>query len=160
VRLAENGSVRDEVLGGMATYVCRPGTADRKWILVDAEGQTLGRLSTFIARAIMGKHRPTYTPFADTGDFVVVINAAKVRLTGRKLDRKIYRWHTGYPGGLKEIAAGRVLKEKPTRLIEWSVRGMLPKGSLGRRLGMKLKVYAGAEHPHQAQKPERVAVPA
>ncbi|MBI4169876.1 MAG: 50S ribosomal protein L13 [Acidobacteria bacterium] len=144
----------------MATYVCRPGTADRKWILVDAEGQTLGRLSTFIARAIMGKHRPTYTPFADSGDFVVVINAAKVRLTGRKLDRKIYRWHTGYPGGLKEIAAGRVLKEKPTRLIEWSVRGMLPKGSLGRRLGMKLKVYAGAEHPHQAQKPERVAVPA
>jgi large subunit ribosomal protein L13 len=160
VQLAENGLVRLEAPSGMGTYVCKPGTADRKWILVDAEGQTLGRLSTFVARAIMGKHRPTYTPFADTGDFVVVINAAKVRLTGRKLDRKFYRWHTGYPGGLKEIAAGRVLKEKPGRLIEWSVRGMLPKGSLGRRLGMKLKVYAGADHPHQAQKPEKVAVPA
>ena len=145
---------------GMRTYVCNPGTADRKWIVVDAEGKTLGRLSTFIARAIMGKHRPTYTPFADTGDFVVVINAEKVRLTGRKLDQKLYRWHTGYPGGLKEIAAGRVLKEKPERVIEWSVRGMLPKGSLGRRLGMKLKVYAGPDHPHQAQKPEKVAVPA
>lgn len=144
----------------MGTYVCRPGTADRKWILVDADGQTLGRLSTFVARAIMGKHRPTYTPFADTGDFVVVINAGKVRLTGRKLDQKFYRWHTGYPGGLKEIAAGRVIKEKPERVIEWSVRGMLPKGSLGRRLGMKLKVYAGPDHPHQAQKPEKVAVPA
>ncbi len=143
----------------MATYVCKPGKADRKWIVVDAEGQTLGRLSTFVARALMGKHRPTYTPFADTGDFVVVVNAEKVRLTGRKLDKKFYRWHTGYPGGLKEIAAGRMLKEKPTRVIEWSVRGMLPKGRLGRRLGLKLKVYSGPAHPHQAQQPQPEALP-
>ena len=144
----------------MSTYVCKQAEADRRWVVVDAEGQTLGRLSTFVARMLMGKHRPQYTPFADTGDFVVVVNAEKVRLTGRKLEKKMYRWHTGYPGGLKEVAAGKVLRSRPTRVIEWSVKGMLPKGSLGRRLGMKLKVYAGAEHPHQAQKPEKVAVPA
>lgn len=144
----------------MDTYVCRPGTADRKWILVDAEGQTLGRLSTFVARAIMGKHRPTYTPFADTGDFVVVVNAEKVRLTGAKLDQKMYRRYTGYPGGLRAESARRVLKEKPARVIETAVKGMLPKGRLGRRLGTKLKVYAGPDHPHQAQKPEKVNLPA
>jgi large subunit ribosomal protein L13 len=143
----------------MATYVCKPGKADRRWIVVDAEGQTLGRLSTFVARALMGKHRPSYTPFADTGDFVVVVNAEKVRLTGRKIDKKFYRWHTGYPGGLKEMTAGRVLKEKPTRVIEWSVRGMLPKGRLGRRLGLKLKVYTGPVHPHAAQRPEPRTLP-
>ena len=142
----------------MGTYVCKAGEAERKWILVDAEGQTLGRLSTFVARALMGKHRPGYTPFLDTGDFVVVINAGKVRLTGRKLEKKLYRWHTGYPGGLKEISAGRLLKQHPTRLVEWSVKGMLPKGSLGRRYGMKLKAYAGPDHPHQAQRPEKVAL--
>jgi large subunit ribosomal protein L13 len=144
----------------MSTYVCKPDAAPRKWILVDAEGQTLGRLSTFVARAILGKHRPEYTPHADTGDFVVVINAERVRLTGRKLDQKMYRWHTGYPGGLKQVPAGRMLKEKPARVIEWAVFGMLPKGRLGRRLGTKLKVYAGPDHPHQAQKPEKVAIPA
>ena len=108
---------------------------------------------------LMGKHRPTYTPHADTGDFVVIINAGKVRLTGRKAEKKFYRWHTGYPGGLKEVAAGRMLKDKPTRVVEWSVKGMLPKGSLGRRLGMKLKVYAGPDHPHQAQRPEPIQIP-
>jgi len=144
----------------MGTYVCKQAEADRRWVLVDAEGQTLGRLSTAVARFLMGKHRPTYTPFADTGDFVVVINAEKVRLTGRKAEKKLYRWHTGYPGGLKTIAAGRMLEQRPTRVIEWSVKGMLPKGSLGRRLGMKLKVYAGAKHPHQAQKPETIALSA
>ncbi len=144
----------------MRTYVCKQAEAERKWVLVDAEGQSLGRLSTAVARMLMGKHRPTYTPFADTGDFVVVVNADKVRLTGRKADKKIYRWHTGYPGGLKQVAAGRMLKERPTRVVEWSVKGMLPKGSLGRRLGMKLKVYAGPEHPHEAQKPEKVGLPA
>ena len=144
----------------MSTYVCKPDEASRKWILVDAEGQTLGRLSTFIARAIQGKHRPEYTPFADTGDFVVVVNAGKVHLTGRKLDQKMYRWHTGYPGGLKQVPAGRMLKEKPARVIAWAVRGMLPKGRLRRRLGNTLKVYAGPDHPHQAQKPEKVTVPA
>jgi large subunit ribosomal protein L13 len=152
--------VGGEMREPMSTYVCNPGEAERKWMLVDAEGQTLGRLSTFVAKMLMGKHRPIYTPFADTGDFVIVVNAAKVRLTGRKHEQKFYRWHTGYPGGLKEIAAGKVLKTKPTRVIEWSVKGMLPKGSLGRRQGMKLKVYAGPEHPHQAQKPEKISIPA
>ncbi len=144
----------------MGTYVCKQAEADRKWVLVDAEGQALGRLSTVVARMLMGKHRPTYTPFADTGDFVVVVNAEKVRLTGRKAEKKFYRWHTGYPGGLKQVAAGRMLKQRPTRVIEWSVKGMLPKGSLGRRLGMKLKVYAGPKHPHQAQNPEKIALSA
>ena len=144
----------------MSTYVCKPKDAQRKWLLVDADGQTLGRLSTFVATVLMGKHRPTYTPFIDTGDFVVVINAEKVRLTGKKLETKMYRWHTGFPGGLKEVPAGRMLKSHPERLIEWSVKGMLPKGSLGRRLGTKLKAYRGADHPHAAQKPEKVEVPA
>ena len=144
----------------MGTYVCKQEEADRKWVVVDAAGQTLGRLSTHVARLLMGKHRPTYTPHADAGDFVVVVNAEKVRLTGRKLDQKMYRWHTGYPGGLKEVTASRMLKEKPIRVIEWSVKGMLPKGSLGRRLGMKLKVYAGPTHPHQAQRPEPIQIPA
>ena len=112
----------------MSTYVCNPKQAPRKWILVDADGQTLGRLSTFVARALMGKHRPAYTPSVDTGDFVVVINAEKVRLTGRKTENKMYRWHTGYPGGLKQVPAGRMLKSHPERLIEWSVKGRLPKG--------------------------------
>jgi len=144
----------------VSTYVCKPKDARRKWLLVDADGQTLGRLSTFVATVLMGKHRPTYTPFIDTGDFVVVINAEKVRLTGKKLENKMYRWHTGFPGGLKEVPAGRMLKSHPERLIEWSVKGMLPKGSLGRRLGTKLKAYRGADHPHAAQKPEKVEVPA
>ena len=144
----------------MGTYVCRPADAERKWILVDAEGQTLGRLSTFVARALMGKHRPRYTPFLDTGDFVVVINADKVRLTGRKRDTKVYHWHTGYPGGIRNVPAGRLLKSRPDRVIEWSVRGMLPKGSLGRRLATKLKVYSGPDHPHAAQRPEKATLPA
>lgn len=144
----------------MSTYVCKPKDAPRKWILVDAEGKTLGRLSTFVARVLMGKHRPIYTPNTDTGDFVVVINSEKVRLTGNKLEDKMYRWHTGYPGGLKEVPAGRMLKEHPERLIEWSVKGMLPKGSLGRKLGTKLKAYRGVDHPHAAQKPEKVEVKA
>ena len=144
----------------MSTYVCKQKDADRRWVLVDAAGQTLGRLSTHIARMLMGKHRPTWTPHADTGDFVVVINAEKVRLTGRKHEQKFYRQYTGYPGGLKSVAAGRLLKVRPTRVIEYSVKGMLPKGSLGRRLGMKLKVYPGPQHPHQAQKPGTISVPA
>jgi len=144
----------------VATYVCKPNEAQRKWLLVDAEGQTLGRLSTFVAKVLMGKHRPTYTPFIDTGDFVIVVNAEKVRLTGRKMDNKFYRWHTGYPGGLKQVPASRMIARNPERLIEWSVKGMLPKGRLGRQLGTKLKAYRGPEHPHQAQQPEKVEVPA
>src|SRR5437899_3295660 len=143
----------------MGTYVCKPADASREWVVVDAERQALGRLSTHVARLLMGKHRPAYTPFVDTGDFVVVINAAKIRLTGRKAETKFYRWHTGYPGGLKEIAAGRVRTETPTRLIEWSVKGMLPKTRLGRRQGMKLKVYPGPEHPHQARRPVQATIP-
>jgi large subunit ribosomal protein L13 len=144
----------------VSTYVCRPKDIQRKWILVDAEGKTLGRLSTFVAKALMGKHRPGYEPFLDTGDFVIVVNAEKVRLTGRKIEGKMYRWHTGYPGGLKQVPAGRMLREHPERLIEWSVKGMLPKGPLGRRLGTKLKAYRGPEHPHAAQQPEKVDIKA
>jgi len=124
--------------------------------VVDAEGQTLGRLSTYVATRLMGKHRPTWSPAVDTGDFVVVVNAEKVRLTGRKLEGKVYRWHTGYPGGLKQVTAGKLLKERPARVLEMAIHGMLPKNRLGRKLRTKLKVYAGPDHPHQAQKPEPV----
>ena len=140
----------------MRTYVPTRETAEHRWLVVDAEGQTLGRLSTYVATRLMGKHRPTWSPAVDTGDFVVVVNAEKVRLTGRKLEGKVYRWHTGYPGGLKQVTAGKLLKEKPTRLLELAIHGMLPKNRLGRKLRTKLKVYAGPDHPHQAQKPEPV----
>ncbi|MEE9291696.1 MAG: 50S ribosomal protein L13 [Acidobacteriota bacterium] len=144
----------------MPTTFAKASTVNRKWLLVDADGATLGRLSTWVARALMGKHRPEYTPYLDTGDFVVVVNASKVRMTGRKLEQKKYRWHTGYPGGLKEVEAARMLQEHPDRIIESSVRGMLPKGPLGKSLGKKLKVYAGPEHPHEAQQPEKITIPA
>ena len=144
----------------MKTTFAKASTVNRKWLLVDADGAILGRLSTFVARALMGKHRPEYTPSLDTGDFVVVVNASKVRMTGRKLEQKLYRWHTGYPGGLKEVQAARMMQEHPDRIIERSVRGMLPKGPLGKSLGKKLKVYAGPEHPHEAQQPEKTAIPA
>ncbi len=144
----------------MPTTFAKASTVNRKWLLVDADGATLGRLSTWVARALMGKHRPEYTPYLDTGDFVVVVNASKVRMTGRKLEQKKYRWHTGYPGGLKEVEAFRMLQEHPDRIIERSVRGMLPKGPLGKSLGKKLKVYAGPEHPHEAQQPEKITIPA
>jgi large subunit ribosomal protein L13 len=144
----------------MRTYVPRKEDAQHRWLLVDADGLTLGRLSTFVATRLLGKHRPQWSPAVDTGDFVVVVNAEKVKLTGRKLERKIYRWHTGYPGGLRQVAAGKLLKEKPTRVVEMAVHGMLPKNRLGRKMRMKLKVYAGPEHPHQAQKPEPVKISA
>jgi len=144
----------------MRTYVPTKENAERRWLLVDAEGLTLGRLSTFVATRILGKHRPQWSPAVDTGDFVVVVNAEKVKLTGRKLETKVYRWHTGYPGGLRQVAAGKLLKERPTRVVEMAVHGMLPKNRLGRRMRMKLKVYAGPEHPHQAQKPEPVKISA
>ena len=127
---------------------------------MEAEGGTLGRLSTFVATRLMGKHRPTWSPSVDTGDFVVVVNAEKVKLTGRKSDRKIYRWHTGYPGGLKQISAGKLLKEKPTRVLELAIHGMLPKNRLGRKVRHKLKVYAGPEHPHLAQQPRKIKISA
>lgn len=127
---------------------------ERRWYVVDAEGQVLGRLATRIARVLRGKHKPTFTPFLDCGDHVVVVNADKIVLTGEKWNDKWYRRHSGYPGGLKEIRARRLLREHPTRLVESAVRGMLPKTSLGRQMGSKLRVYAGPEHPHAAQQPE------
>jgi len=140
----------------MRTYVPTREKAEHRWLVVDAEGQTLGRLSTYVATRLMGKHRPTWSPAVDTGDFVVVVNAEKIRLTGRKLEGKIYRHHTGYPGGLRQVTAGKLLKERPARVLELAIHGMLPKNRLGRKLRTKLKVYAGPEHPHQAQKPEPV----
>ncbi|SFM39062.1 50S ribosomal protein L13 [Thermodesulforhabdus norvegica] len=128
----------------------------RKWILVDAEGQVLGRLASKIAARLRGKHLPDFTPHVDLGDFVVVINAEKVRLTGRKWDRKIYYRHSGYIGGLKATTAKKMREEHPERLIYYAVKGMLPKNRLGRKLLKKLKVYAGPEHPHEAQQPEPV----
>jgi len=139
----------------MATYIPAAGDITRKWHLVDAEGQTLGRLSTMVARILMGKHRPDYTPNIDTGDFVVVVNAEKVKLTGNKREQKTYRHHTGWTGHVKSITADKVLAgPHAERVLEGAVRGMLPKNSLGRQMFRKLKVYTGAEHPHAAQKPE------
>ena len=130
----------------------------RRWMVIDAEGRALGRVATRAAAILAGKHRPDYTPHEDTGDFVVVINAAKVKLTGKKLEEKVYYRHTEYPGGIRTTTAGKILEsKKPQRLVEIAVRGMLPKNRLGRRLFTKLKVYAGAEHPHSAQQPQAVA---
>lgn len=138
----------------MATVMPREDAIDRKWFLVDAEGKVLGRLATRVAHVLRGKHKPTFAPHLDVGDHVVVINAGKVHLTGRKLTSKVYRWHSGYIGGLREVTAERMLKSHPERVVEWAVQGMLPKGRLGRAMARKLKVYKGAEHPHAAQKPE------
>ncbi len=127
---------------------------ERKWFVVDAEGQVLGRLATRVATILRGKHKPGFVPHLDVGDHVVVVNAEKVHLTGRKLRDKVYRWHTGYIGNLREVSAGTMLKTHPERVIEWAVQGMLPKNRLGRAMAKKLKVYRGAAHPHQAQRPE------
>jgi len=127
---------------------------DRKWFLLDAQDQVLGRLATRVATILRGKHKVVFAPHLDVGDHVVVINAGKVHLTGRKMTDKVYRWHTGYIGGLREVTAERMLRTHPERVIEWAVQGMLPKGRLGRAMFKKLKVYRGAEHPHAAQKPE------
>jgi large subunit ribosomal protein L13 len=132
----------------------------RQWHVINADGLTVGRLASEVARILMGKHKPTYTPFLDTGDHVIVINASKVIFKGDKLDAKFYRRHTGFPGGLKEISARDLLAKNPTRLLELAIRGMLPKTKLGRAMGSKLKVYAGAEHPHGAQKPAPLQVAA
>ncbi len=136
------------------TYVAKPGEVERKWYVVDATDQTLGRLATQIATILRGKHKPEYTPHEDVGDFVVVVNAEKVHVTGRKLEQKKYYRHTGYPGGIREISLGRQLQLHPERVIEHAVKGMLPRGPLGRRQLRKLRVYEGAEHPHEAQQPE------
>ena len=131
---------------------------ERRWFVVDAEGKVLGRIATEVARILRGKHKPIFTPFLDCGDHVIVVNAEKIVLTGEKWNDKWYRRHTGYPGGLKEIRARRLLREHPTRLLELAVRGMLPKTSLGRQMGTKLRVYAGPEHPHEAQQPQPLSL--
>jgi large subunit ribosomal protein L13 len=127
---------------------------ERKWFVVDAEGQVLGRLATRVATILRGKHKPSYSPHLDAGDHVIVVNAEKVHLTGRKLRDKVYRWHTGYIGALREVSAETMRRTHPERMIEWAVQGMLPKNRLGRAMARKLKVYRGATHPHQAQCPE------
>lgn len=138
----------------MRTYMAKPNEIPRKWYVVDAAGQTLGRLASEVASIIRGKYKPQFTPHVDTGDFVVVINADKIQLTGDKWQQKKYYRHSGYPGGLKTTSAQQMLNTKPERLIELAVYGMLPKNRLGERLKSKLKVYAGSEHPHAAQNPE------
>jgi large subunit ribosomal protein L13 len=130
----------------------------RRWHLIDADGRVLGRIATHAARVLQGKHKPTYTPFIDTGDHVIVINAAKVKLTGRKEDQKLYRQHSGYEGGLREERARLVRQRKPVKLVEDAVRGMLPKTKLGDAMYRKLKVYAGPDHRHSAQKPTKLEV--
>jgi len=142
----------------MRTYFPKKGEIEPRWFIIDAEGQILGRLSTQIASILSGKSKPTYTPFLDTGDHVIVINAEKVVLTGKKEEDKIYRSHSLYPGGLKQKQARVVRAEKPEAMIEEAVWGMLPKGKLGRKMLKKLKVYRGTDHPHQAQKPEALKV--
>jgi large subunit ribosomal protein L13 len=138
----------------MKTYSAKPTEVERKWYIVDAQGCVLGRLASFVAVRLRGKHKPIYTPHVDTGDHVVVINAEKIALTGKKWDEKLYHRHSGYMGGLKSMTAKQLLEKRPEDLVTRAVRGMLPKNRLGRNMLKKLKVYAGSEHPHVAQKPE------
>ena len=138
----------------MKTYMANAQTVERKWFVVDAEGMVLGRLASQVANVLRGKHKPVYTPFVDTGDYVIIINAEKAILTGRKLDQKIFYHHSGYPGGLKEVKYRKLMQDKPEFAIRHAVVGMLPKGPLGRKMATKLHVYAGPEHGHAAQQPE------
>jgi large subunit ribosomal protein L13 len=145
----------------MKTFSLKPADVEKKWLLVDAEDVVLGRLASVVAMRLRGKHKPTFTPHVDCGDNVIVVNAGKVRLTGAKLADKIYYWHTGYPGGIKSITAGKVLGGKhPQRVVEKAIERMLPKTKLGRQILRNLRVYAGAEHPHVAQMPEVLDVAA
>ncbi|HSN74801.1 MAG TPA: 50S ribosomal protein L13 [Anaerolineae bacterium] len=141
----------------MRTYTTKPEDIKREWFVIDATGMTLGRLATQIATVLKGKHKPIYSPHLDTGDFVIVVNAHKVRVTGRKLDQKFYYRHSGYPGGLKEISLRDQLNRHPDRVIRFAVRGMLPKNRLGRQMIKKLKIYATPGHPHEAQQPKPFA---
>ena len=142
----------------MKTAIPSPAGIERHWHLIDAEDAVLGRLASKAAMLLMGKHKPSYTPFLDTGDHVVVVNAAKVRLTGRKEEQKLYRRHSGYPGGLTETSARKVRAVRPQRMVEEAISGMLPKSKLGKQMYRKLNVYAGPKHPHDAQKPKAMAV--
>ena len=138
----------------MKTFVANPATIKRDWYVVDADGKTLGRLATEVASRLRGKNKPEYTPFMDTGDYIIVINASKVKVTGNKFTDKIYHSHSGYPGGIKNVPFNELQAKKPEMVIESAVRGMLPKGPLGRAMFRKLKVYAGATHNHAAQQPQ------
>ncbi|MCR4425398.1 MAG: 50S ribosomal protein L13 [Firmicutes bacterium] len=140
------------------TFMAKPEEVTRKWFVVDAAGKPLGRLASEVARILRGKHKPIYTPHVDVGDHVIVVNASKVVLTGKKLQTKMYYWHTLYPGGLRKMPYEKFLAIKPERAVEKAIKGMLPHNRLGRKMGMKLKVYAGPEHPHAAQKPEPLEI--
>ncbi len=142
----------------MKTAIPSPESIERTWHLIDAEDVVLGRIASKAAMILQGKHKPSYTPFLDTGDHVVVVNAAKVRLTGKKEEQKIYRRHSGYPGGLTEVQARKVRSVRPERMVEEAIQGMLPKTKLGKQMYRKLQVYAGPKHPHDAQKPQALAV--
>jgi large subunit ribosomal protein L13 len=142
----------------MKTTIPSPEGIERRWHLIDAEDTVLGRLASKAAMLLQGKHKPSYTPFLDTGDHVVVVNAAKVRLTGRKEEQKLYRRHSGYPGGLTETSARKVRAVRPQRMVEEAIQGMLPKSKLGKQMYRKLQVYAGPKHPHDAQKPTALSV--
>jgi large subunit ribosomal protein L13 len=142
----------------MATFVPSKNDIDRRWHVLDADSAVLGRLATAASKLLQGKHKPRYTPFLDLGDHVIIVNAKKVRLTGNKEDKKLYRRHSGYPGGLREDRAKTLRQERPARLLEQAVRGMLPKTKLGAAMYRKLKVYAGSDHPHAAQQPEKYEV--
>jgi len=136
------------------TYATKPAMIERRWWVIDAKGMTLGRLASKVAPLLRGTHKPYFTPHLDTGDYVIIVNADKIHVTGRRLDQKIYYRHSGYPGGLKRMTLRELLRRFPTRALKFAIKGMLPKGPLGRRMMKKLKVYAGAEHPHQAQQPQ------
>ncbi len=142
----------------MKTFMAKKGEIERKWYVVDASDKIVGRLATKIATILRGKHKPVYTPHVDTGDFVVVVNAEKIKFTGNKLDQKMYYRHTGYIGGLKERTAKEMLEKNPEEIIRHAVKGMLPKGRLGRKLLKKLKIYRGSNHPHEAQQPEKLEI--
>ncbi|MFT7178920.1 MAG: large subunit ribosomal protein L13 [Oceanospirillaceae bacterium] len=142
----------------MKTVSTKPADVTRDWFVVDAEGKTLGRMATEIARLLRGKHKPEYTPHVDTGDYIIVVNAEKVRVTGNKAKDKMYYRHTGYPGGLRSMSFEKMIDNAPERVVEFAVKGMLPKGPLGRAMYSKLKVYAGTEHPHQAQQPQALTL--
>ena len=144
----------------MKTFSAKAEEIERKWFLIDAEDKVLGRLASQVSRILRGKHKPIFTRHVDTGDHIVIINAEKVRLTGKKVSQKVYYRHSQYPGGLKEIGVERMLKEHPERVIEFAVRGMMPHNRLGRQMLKKLRVYAGHEHPHEAQKPEPLEIEA
>ena len=142
----------------MKTISAKPGSVEQSWYVVDANGQTLGRMASAIASRLRGKHKPEFTPHTDTGDFIVVVNAEKVHVTGNKAKGKIYHHHTGYPGGLKSISFEKLIEKAPEQAIELAVKGMLPKNPLGRAMARKLKVYSGSEHPHAAQQPQALEI--